>query len=60
MVGEHIDCLDTLDKWCNAEIQKVDREQERVFVHYTGFHSKYDEWIGYNDKNKEGLTRMQK
>ena len=22
-VGEHIDCLDTINKWCNAEITHV-------------------------------------
>ena len=42
-VGEHVDCLDTINKWCNAEVREVD--DDRVFVHYTGFVAKYDEWI---------------
>ena len=41
--GEHIDCLDTINKWCNAEVREV--EGDRIFVHYTGFVAKYDEWL---------------
>jgi hypothetical protein len=46
-VGEHVDCLDTVNKWCNAEIKKLDPTNKRVFVHYTGFSAKYDEWMDY-------------
>jgi len=46
-VGEHVDCLDTVNKWCNAEVVEVDMEARRVFVHYTGFKAKYDEWIDF-------------
>ena len=44
-VGEHVDCLDTVNKWCNAEVREVDEDGGRVFVHYTGFAAKYDEWV---------------
>lgn len=46
-VGEHVDCLDTVSKWCNAEVLKVDSFNSKVFVHYSGFSSKYDEWMDY-------------
>ena len=46
-VGEHVDCLDTVNKWCNAEVREVDAENQKVFVHFTGFVAKYDEWISY-------------
>ena len=56
-VGEHVDCLDTINKWCNAEIREVD--DDRVFVHYTGFVAKYDEWIKINVSPHE-KCRIQK
>jgi hypothetical protein len=46
-VGEHVDCLDSVSKWCNAEVMQIDQTKTRLFVHYTGFSSKYDEWIEY-------------
>ena len=60
LVGEHVDCLDTVNKWCNAEILQVDKSQRQVYVHYTGFAQKYDEWIGFESKNEEGIRRIQK
>lgn len=42
-VGEHVDCLDTINKWCNGEITNI--ENNSVFIHFTGFAAKYDEWI---------------
>ena len=42
-VGEHVDCLDTVKKWLNGEVQNI-RDNE-VFIHYTGYVAKYDEWI---------------
>ena len=45
--NENVDCLDTVNKWLNAEVQKIDTLNRRVFVHYTGFSTKYDEWMSY-------------
>jgi len=42
-VGEHIDCLDTYDKWLNAEV--VQKRKGQLKVHYSGFAPKYDEWL---------------
>lgn len=42
-VGEHIDCLDSVKKWCDAII--LQREPSRIFVNYPGFSQKYNEWI---------------
>ena len=53
--GEHVDCRDTINKWCNAEVRKI--EEGRVFVHYTGFVAKYDEWM---DTAKSETCRIQK
>ena len=54
-VNEHVDCLDTVNKWCNAEIEQIDEENGRVFVHYTGFSKKYDEWINYTVSKGEKM-----
>ena len=43
--GEHVDCLDTINKWCNGEIREIDCANKKVFIHYSGFAAKYDEWI---------------
>lgn len=42
-IGEHIDCLDSVNKWCNAEI--VAKRGPMLKVHFTGWSYKYDEWI---------------
>lgn len=34
-VGAELDVKDTVDLWCEATVQGVDREAERVFIHYT-------------------------
>jgi len=42
-VGDHVDCLDSVSKWCNAEI--VAKKGGRLKVHFTGWSFKYDEWL---------------
>ena len=59
-MGEHVDCLDTVNKWCNAEVTQVDSAEHRVHVHYTGFKAKYDEWIDLLAAAKGGKSRIQK
>jgi len=51
-VGEHIDCLDTVNKWCNAEVTAISTDNESLHVHYTGFSNKYDEWIDLTDSEQ--------
>ena len=48
-IGEHVDCLDTIGKWCNAEVKEI--QDGRIFVHFTGFATKYDEWISLSEPN---------
>ena len=43
VVGERIDCLDTIKQWCDATILEI--QNGVVFVTYTGFSKKFDEWI---------------
>lgn len=44
-VGTKCDCLDSTDKWCQAEIVEIESDTELVRVHYVGWSTKYDEWI---------------
>jgi len=60
VVGEHVDCLDTVNKWCNAEVLQTDAANGRVFVHYTGFASKYDEWVDVGPGSDCSGGRIQK
>mmetsp|Transcript_3871 Transcript_3871/g.6041 ORF Transcript_3871/g.6041 Transcript_3871/m.6041 type:complete len:631 (-) Transcript_3871:59-1951(-) len=44
-VGQQVDVLDTVNRWSEAEIMKVDTERGRLFVTYLFWSSKYDEWV---------------
>ena len=41
--GEHVDCLDTFQKWCDATVTEV--TPNYVKITFTGYTSKYDEVI---------------
>eukprot|EP00347_Sterkiella_histriomuscorum_P002114 403369422 len=42
-LGEHVDCLDTMNKWLNAEI--VAKRGNMVKIHFTGWSYNYDDWL---------------
>jgi len=42
-VGEIIDCMDTIKKWCVGTVQKM--EKDRVEVHYRGWSDKWNAWV---------------
>lgn len=48
-VGEHVDCIDTIKKWCNAEVREIDEANGKLFVHFTGFAAKFDEWVSFRE-----------
>ena len=41
-VGEWIDCVDTANKWLCAQVLQV--EGSRVYVRYSGWSDKWNEW----------------
>jgi len=43
-VGDELDALDTSNKWCVAQVMKVN-EKGDLYVHYKGWSEKWDEWI---------------
>eukprot|EP01084_Bolivina_argentea_P181896 314111_1 len=52
-VNDAVDVLDILNNWGYCKI--IDISDERIKVHYFGWHERYDEWI---DKNDERLSPL--
>ena len=48
-IGENLDVKDSVEKWVNAEVQEL--QHHRIYVHYTGWSSKYDTFISL-DSNR--------
>ena len=44
-----MDCLDTIKKWCNGEVKQVEHASKQLFIHFTGFAAKYDEWVTFEE-----------
>jgi hypothetical protein len=44
--GDVVDCRDSVDKWYEAVVVEVNEEESSVFVHYEGWPTMWDEWIG--------------
>eukprot|EP00499_Haloplacidia_sp_CaronLabIsolate_P014916 CAMPEP_0196770678 /NCGR_PEP_ID=MMETSP1104-20130614/1273_1 /TAXON_ID=33652 /ORGANISM="Cafeteria sp., Strain Caron Lab Isolate" /LENGTH=499 /DNA_ID=CAMNT_0042140793 /DNA_START=81 /DNA_END=1576 /DNA_ORIENTATION=- len=42
---DYLDCLDTANKWCGAQVIRVDREANTIRVHYLGWADRWDEDI---------------
>jgi hypothetical protein len=45
-IGQNLDVLDSVKRWINAEVLKVTPHE--LYVHYTGWSTKFDEWIPIN------------
>jgi len=44
-VSQWVDVKDTVNQWLEATVMEVDDEQERIFVHYNGWPTRWDEWL---------------
>ncbi|CAM9807718.1 unnamed protein product, partial [Hapterophycus canaliculatus] len=44
-IGSKLDVKDTVEKWCEAEVTAVDREAGKVFISYTYWSPKWDDWF---------------
>ncbi len=42
-IGQWVDVKDTIDQWLEAQVTKV--QPDRVFIHFNGWGSRWDEWI---------------
>lgn len=45
VLGQWVDCKDTVNQWLEATVLQVDNDNNRVFIHYNGWPSRWDEWI---------------
>lgn len=43
-VGDYLDCRDSVNNWCIAEVLKM--TDMRIYVHYEGWSTRWDEWLG--------------
>ena len=48
--GQRVDVLDTVNKWAEADIVKVDPQQRRIKVAYVGWSARWDEWLQWDDE----------
>ena len=54
-LNERVDCLDTISKWCDAKI--IDLRQNSLYVTYTGYSHKFDEWISIDSERVQKQWR---
>ena len=45
-VGEWVDVKDTINQWLEAQVIKV--QNNKAYVHYNGWGTRWDEWIEFN------------
>lgn len=46
-VGQWIDVKDTVAQWLEASVLEVDQQRERMFIHYNGWPTRWDEWLPF-------------
>jgi hypothetical protein len=44
-INKQYDVLDSANRWCEAEVLKIDRDGCRAFVTYLYWSSRFDEWV---------------
>merc|ERR1712154_273100 len=59
-IGTKCDCLDSTDKWYEAEIVDKNENGQLVFIHYKGWDAKYNEWINVDSYRIAPLHIMTK
>lgn len=47
--GQRVDVLDTVRKWAEADVIKVDAAGRRIKIAYVGWSAKWDEWLPWDD-----------
>lgn len=48
-IGMHVDILDSVQRWSEAEILKLDIEHKRIYITYLYWDDKWNEWISFSD-----------
>ena len=44
-VGDKVDCLDSSNRWAEAEIIKISKSTKQVLVSYLYWGNEWDEWV---------------
>ncbi|KAL4511644.1 hypothetical protein ABPG72_012489 [Tetrahymena utriculariae] len=44
-IGQWVDVKDTINQWLEAQIIKINEVEQKVFIHYNGWGTRWDEWI---------------
>eukprot|EP01041_Mallomonas_annulata_P010932 gene10932-22823_t len=44
-ISQQIDALDSVQRWSEAEVLKIDKEKKQVYITYLYWEDKWDEWI---------------
>jgi ubiquitin C-terminal hydrolase len=47
-VGDHVDALDTSNKWYESEVVEVKKDQRKVMIHFINWPSRWDEWMDFD------------
>ena len=45
-VGQRVEALDETQKWLHAFVIEISEAEDKVKVHYMGWHFKFDAWLG--------------
>lgn len=45
-LGQWVDVKDTIDQWLEAQV--IDVKDEKVYIHYNGWGTRWDEWIDFS------------
>jgi hypothetical protein len=58
-VHQWLDVVDTQNTWLEAQVVSIDADSARIFVHYKGYHSKYDEWLDVSsERTRDMISRI--
>lgn len=48
-IGLRVDILDSVQRWSEAEILKVDVQNQKIYITYLYWEDKWNEWISFDD-----------
>uniref|UniRef100_A0AAY5KGE7 C2H2-type domain-containing protein n=1 Tax=Esox lucius TaxID=8010 RepID=A0AAY5KGE7_ESOLU len=58
-VGAQLEARDRLKNWYQANIEKINYEDEKVLIHYRQWSHRYDEWFDWTSPYLRPLDRVQ-
>ncbi|KAK6303902.1 hypothetical protein J4Q44_G00263560 [Coregonus suidteri] len=58
-VGAQLEARDSLKNWYQANMEKIEYEDQKVLIHYCQWSHRYDEWFGWTSPYLRPLERTQ-